>query len=56
MTFTSAWSSDKELGSSITQLNEGTATLNARLDASDEQTRTLAEYWKKPGQTGKSFP
>ncbi len=25
---------DKELGSSITQLNEGTATLNARLDAS----------------------
>lgn len=32
---------DKELGSSVTQLNEGTATLNARLDASDEQTRTL---------------
>lgn len=32
---------DKELGTSITQLNEGTATLNARLDASDEQTRTL---------------
>ena len=32
---------DKELGSSVTQLNEGTATLNARLDASDEQTRTV---------------
>ncbi|MFA7691946.1 MAG: tetratricopeptide repeat protein [Candidatus Hydrogenedentales bacterium] len=32
---------DKELGSSITQLNESSATLNARIDANDEQTRSL---------------
>ena len=32
---------DKELGSSVTQLTESTATLNARIDAGDEQTRTL---------------
>ncbi|OQC08858.1 MAG: tol-pal system protein YbgF [Candidatus Hydrogenedentes bacterium ADurb.Bin101] len=32
---------DKELGSSVTQLTESTATLNARIDANDEQSRTL---------------
>lgn len=32
---------DKELGTSVAQLTESTATLNARLDASDEQTRAL---------------
>lgn len=32
---------DKELGSSVTQLTESTATLNARLDESDQQTRML---------------
>lgn len=32
---------DKELGTSVSQLNESSATLNARIDASDEQTRAL---------------
>lgn len=32
---------DKELGASVSQLNESSATLNARIDASDEQTRAV---------------